>query len=53
MIGIVCRPAFDLENFCDGLFVQRVGGQAINRFRRQRDDFARAQQFRRAFHGGV
>ena len=50
---IVRRPAFDLENFGDGLFVQRVGGQAINRFRRQRDDFAGAQQFRRALHGGV
>ena len=49
--GIVRRPAFDLENFGDGLFVQRVGGQAINRFRRQRHDFAGAQQFRRAADG--
>ena len=49
--GIVRRTALDLENFCDGLFVQRVGGEAINRFRRQRDDFARAQQFRRAEDG--
>ena len=50
---VICRPAFDLENFGDGLFIQRVGGKAVNRFRRQRDHFARAQRFRRAFHGGV
>ena len=49
--GIVRRPAFDLENFGDGIFIQRVGGQAIDRFRRQRHDFARAQQFRRAADG--
>ena len=48
---IVRRPAFDLENFCDGLFIQRVGGEAIDRFRRQRDHFAGAQQFRRAADG--
>ena len=47
---IVRRPALDLENFCDRLYVQRVGGQAVNRFRRQRHDFAGAQQFRRAFY---
>ena len=50
---IVCRPAFDLENFGDGLFVQCVGGQAIDRLRRQRHDFARAQQFRRLFYSGI
>ena len=49
--GIVCRPAFDLKNFGDGLFIQRIGGQAIDRFGRQRDDFAGAQQFRRAPDG--
>ena len=48
MMGLCRRPAFDLENFGDGLFVQRIGGEPINRFRRQRDDFAGAQQFRRA-----
>ena len=50
---IVRRPAFDLENFGDGFFVERIGGQAINRLRRQRHNFTRAQQFRRAFHGGI
>jgi len=49
--GIVCRTALDLENFCDGSFIQRVCREAINRFRRQRDDFARAQKFRRAEDG--
>ena len=50
---IVRRPSFDLENFCDGLCIQRVCGEAINRFRRQRDDFARAKQFRGAADGGA
>ena len=50
---IIRRTAFDSENFGDGLFVQCVRGQAIDRFRRQRHDFACAQQFRRALHRGV
>ena len=51
MMGLCAGPAFDLENFGDGFFIQRVGGEAINRFRRQRHDFAGAQQFRRAADG--
>ena len=43
--GIVRGPAFDLENFCDRLFVQRVRGEAVNGFRRQRHNFTGAQQF--------
>ena len=50
--GIVRRPAFDFENSGDGFCIQRIGGQAINRFRRQRHHFAGAQQFRRARDGG-
>ncbi len=42
---IICRTAFDRENFRDGIFIQRICGEAINRFRRQRDDFAGAEQF--------
>ncbi len=49
--GIVRRAALDLKNFGDGFFVQRICREAINRFRRQRDDFAGAQQFRRAPDG--
>ena len=51
--GIVRRAALDLENLGDGLFIQRVGGEAIDRFRRQRGDFASAQQIRRAADGGL
>ena len=51
--GIVRRPAFDPENFCDRLSIQRIGGQAINRFRRQRNHFAGTQQVRRAGYGGL
>ena len=35
-----------LENFRDGIFVESICCEAINRFGRQRDDFARAQKFR-------
>jgi hypothetical protein len=47
---IVRRPAFDLENFCNGFFVESAGRQTIDRFRRQGHNFTGAQQFRRAFH---
>ena len=49
--GVVLRPAFDLENFCGGFFIQRIGSQAINSFRRQRDNFAGTKQFRRVQNG--
>ena len=48
---IVRRSSFDLENFCDGIFIQRVCREAINSFRRERDDFAGAEQFRRTADG--
>ncbi len=40
--GIVRRAAFNLKNSGDGRRIQRVRGQPINRFRRQRNDFAGA-----------
>ena len=43
------EPGYDAGY--DGPSVQRVGREAVNRFRRQRGHFAGAQQFRRAFHG--
>ncbi len=49
---IIGRTPFDLENFGDGLRVQCVGGEAIDRFGRQRDDFPGAEQVRRALDGG-
>jgi len=53
MIGIVGWTTFDLENFGDGVCVQRVGGEAVDRFRGQRDDFPGAEQIRRALDGAA
>jgi hypothetical protein len=36
---IVRRTPFDFENLCDGMRFESICSQAINRFRRQRDDF--------------
>jgi hypothetical protein len=52
MIGLFAGRPLIWKILATAFFVQRIGGQAINRFRRQRHDFAGAQQFRRAFHGG-
>jgi hypothetical protein len=35
---------FGFKDFCNTNCIQRVGGEAINRLRRQRDDFAFAQK---------
>ena len=51
--GIVRGPAFDSINFGDGFGVERVCGQAVNGFRRQRDDFARAQGLGGDLHRGL
>ena len=50
--GIGCRPAFNFEDFGDGGFIERVGGEAVDRFCGKRNDLAGAEQFHRAFHGG-
>jgi len=44
---IETRPLFRFENFCDRERIERVRRQPINGLGRQRDDFARAQQFNR------
>ncbi len=51
--GIVRGPAFDLKNFGDGFFIQRIGRKAINRLGRQRHHFTRTQQVGRAFYSGL
>jgi len=48
---IVRRTPLDFENLCDGIFFESICSQAINRFRRQRDDFTGAKQFRRVTDG--
>ena len=44
---IVWRTAFDLEDFPDGVEVQDVGSQPVDRFRRKRNETAGAQDIRR------
>ena len=51
--GVVRRAAFDFKNPPDRARVERIGRQTIDRFGRQRDQFAGPEQFRRARHGGV
>ena len=51
--GIVRRTALDFVNARDGARIERIGGQAVNRFRRQRDDLARVEDFRGALDGSV
>ena len=45
-------PSFRFENFRDRNWIERVGGESVNRFRRKRDDFALAQQFNRRLAAG-
>ena len=47
------RAAFGLKNFGNGVCIQRIGGEAINRLRGQGHDFTGALEFGGAFHGGV
>ena len=42
---IILRPAFGFKNFRHRVSVIGVGGKAVDRFGRNRDDLARAKQF--------
>ena len=48
---VVGGAAFDLEDALDGLGIERIGGQAVNRFGGQGDQLAGAQKLRGAPHG--
>jgi hypothetical protein len=39
--------SFRFENFCDCDWIQSVSSKSVNRFGRERDDFAFAKQFNR------
>ena len=49
---IVRGTTFDFVNLRDGVRIKCGGSKAINGFRGQRDDFARAQQISSPLHRG-
>lgn len=51
--GVVGGAAFGFVDFGDGGGVQGVGSEAVNCFRRERDQFTGAQEFSGARDGGV
>jgi hypothetical protein len=44
------RTSLGLENAADGVGIPGIGGQAINRLGRQRNQLAGPEQFNRARH---
>src|SRR5258705_256793 len=50
---IMRRTPLDFKNLADGVRIQRIRGQTINRLRRDRYDLARAQQRGRACYCGI